>query len=429
MEDDMVATFLGVLSAIALIVCANSISGFAAGLYVPDTALFFFFVVSLFFSALPWVWTLFLTLGSENNAIEACSLRSNIHDRRLYVYAGGVILSSLTGLIVVSQELVTPIWVLGCSGILIGLVLDFLRLAYFRLHYRRSAEGIADWFIETMKRAVRKRDERLHTMTFEMVFAVIIAYMQSSQPGELRLFCQKIVGAADLWLGAIARLRMFRLPSEGEESLLDRYSVAEAMTAKRLSWLVKESGDIGSPMAFEEAVRFTGRLFMAFHNFHPSLGFLLLFSLSQTSQKMEGKLERWDRDLEVSIGFSEVVKSLIDRSLDRGVSDKDSIMKVLSILETHVKVSFRQEKNMNPAFLMQPFAEIGQMLGDSRYNALPDRDEILAQLRKVLAQFAAIENVSGRLEITGAGTDTKASFREDLPFAGERKKPPESAQE
>jgi hypothetical protein len=425
----MLATFLGLLAAIALVVCSNSIPGFAAGLYVPDTALSFFFVVSFFFSALPWVWTLFLTLGSENSAIAASALRSNVHDRRMYLYAGAVIATSFLGLVVVSQELLSPIWVLGCSGIIIGFILDCLRFAYFRLHYRRSAEGIADWFVETMKRAVRRRDERLHTMTFEMVFAVIIAYMHSGQPGELRLFCQKIVAAADLWLGTIARLRIFTLPSEEEESLLDRYSVAEAMTAKRLAWLVKESCEIGSPVAFEETVRLTDRLFMAFHGFHPSLGFLLLVSLSQTIQKTEGKIEREDRDLEVSIGFSEVVKSLIDRSVDRGVSDKDSILKVLAILETYVKAGFRQEKNVNPALLMQPFAEIGQMLGDPRYNALLDREGILAQLRRVLGQFAAIETVSGHLEISGSGTDTKASFREDLPYLGGRKKPPEPVQE
>ena len=274
-----------------------------------------------------------------------------------------------------------------------------------------------------MKRSVRRRNERLHTMAFEMVFAVIVAYMHKGQPGELRLFCQKIVAGADLWLGSIARLRMFRLPSESEESLLDRYTVAEAMTAKRLSWLAKEACEIGNPVAFEETVRLIGRLFMAFHNFHPSLGFFLLFSLSQTVQNVDGKIARWDRDLEVSMGLSEVVKSLIERSIDRNISDKESILKVLAILETHVRASFLQEKSMNPAFLMQPFAEIGQMLGESRYETLPDRDEVLAQLRRVLAQFAAIENVSGHLEISGAGTDTKSSFHEDLPFTRGRKEP------
>ena len=421
----MMATFLAFLFAAALVLCANSVSGFAAGLYVPDTALFAFFVLSLFFSALPWVWTLFLTLGSEDNALSDTALRSNLRDRRMYLYSGAVVVASLAGLVLVSQEMIAPLWVFVCSGILIGFILDCLRLAYFRMHYRRTSEGLAEWFLETMNRSVRRRDERLHTIAFEMVFSVIIAYMYKGLPGELRLFCQKIMTGTDLWLGSIARLKMFSLPSEGEASLLDHYTVAEAMTAKRLSWLVKEACELGNPVAFEETVRFTGRLFVAFHNLHPSLGFLLLVSLSQTAQKVEGKIERWDRDLDISIGFSEIIKSLIDRSVDRSVSDKDSILKVLAILETHIRASFQQEKSINPAFLMQPFAEVGQMLGDAKYQALPDREEILAQLRRILTQFAALDAVPGHMEISGAGTDTKSSFHEDLPFT---RKPPKEPQ-
>jgi hypothetical protein len=194
------------------------------------------------------------------------------------------------------------------------------------------------------------------------------------------------------------------------------------MTAKRLAWVIKEACVIGSPTALEESVRLTGKLFLTFHGYHPSLGFLLLVTLSQISQKAEGKIERWEFDVELMSVFSEVIKSLIDKSLERGIPDTASIIKVLAILETHVKESFRREKSVNPAFLMQPFAEIGQMLAAPRYNALKDREEIIAVLRRILAQFAAIENVTGRLEITGEGTDTKASFREDLPFTIPRAK-------
>ena len=196
--------------------------------------------------------------------------------------------------------------------------------------------------------------------------------------------------------------------------------MSEARTAKRLAWVIKEACETGSPTALEEAVRITGRLFLVFHGYHPSLGLLLLMTLSQTSQKGEGKIAPWDRDVELMSAFSEVVKALIDKSLDKGISDTESITKVLAILETHVKESFRREKSVNAAFLMQPFAEIGQMLAAPRYNALPGRDEIITVLRRALAQFAAIETVTGRLEIAGEGTDTKASFREDLPFTRPR---------
>jgi hypothetical protein len=416
----MIATLFGICAALALALGMQIAPGFSEELLLPDVVFEFFFAITLLFSSLPWVWTLFLTLGAEANPVSASALNSNMKDRKMYLYAGGTILASFAGLIIVCQPIVPLIWCFGLSLIVVGIILDLLRMAYFRLQYRRSPEGIAEWLIDSMSGAVKKHDERLHTMSFEAVFTLIAAYLKKGEIGSLRLFCQKIMSASDLWLGSIARLSLFRVPSENEETLLDRYSVAEARTAKRLAWLIKESCDIGSPTGLEEIVRLIGRLFLTFHGYHNSLGFLLLVTLSQAGHKAEGKIEPWDRDVEIMSAFSEVVKSLIDKSLERGISDTESINKVLAILETYVKESFRREKSINPAFLMQPFAEVGQMLASSRYNALPGRDEVISALKRILAQFAALETVSSRLEISGQGTDTKASFREDLPFTTPR---------
>lgn len=414
-------TFLGICAAVALLVGLE----LEAPLTLPNTFFEVFFVVSLFFSSLPWVWTLILSLGAETNPISAKALRSNMQDRLMYLYSCGVIIASFAGIIIMSYQPIPVVWCFGISVILAGIILDLLRLAYFRLQYRRSPEGIADWFVERMKVAVRRHDERLHALSFEMVFTLIAGYIKCGELGGLRIFCQKIVAASDLWLGAMAKLSLFRIPSETEETLLDRYSLAEAMTAKRLAWIIKEACEEGSPTALEEIVRFAGKLFLSFHGYHPLLGFVILVTLSQVNQKVDGKIDRWDRDAEINAVFSEIVKSLIDKVLERRIPDTESIAKVLAILETHVKESFRREKMVNPAFLMQPFAEIGQMLAAPRYEALPDREEIIANLRRILAQFAALETVTGRIEIQGEGTDTASTFHEDLPFTRPPKMPRE----
>ena len=417
----MLATLIGAFTAAVLAVCVRFVPGFEAELMFPQTLFEFFFGISLFSSSLPWLWTLFLSLGAETSPLSASALRSNIDDRKMVFYSAGMVLVSLVGIVVISQPLIPMVWCFALAVVCAGIVLDLLRMAYFRLCYRRSPEGIAEWSIETMQTAIRKRDERHHTISFEMVFSLIVAYMKKGEFGALRLFCQKIVSASDLWLGSIARLSLFRIPADNEETLLDRYMLAEAMTAKRLAWVVKEACDTGSTMALEEVVRFVGKLFMAFHAHHESLGFLLLLTLSQVTQKTEGKIEAWDRNVEVLSAFSEVIKALVDRCVDRGISDKASILKVLSILETRVKETFRREKAINPAFLMQPFAEIGQMLANSRYSNFPDRDAIVADLRRILAQFAALEGVTSRLDVGGGDTDTRASFHEDLPFTTPRR--------
>jgi hypothetical protein len=198
---------------------------------------------------------------------------------------------------------------------------------------------------------------------------------------------------------------------------------AEAMTSKRIAWIVQEACHIGSLTGLEETTRLAGKLAMTFHNHHESLGSLILITLAQASQRGCGNMTMWDLEMEVVSTLSEVAKSLIDRSVDRNTSDAASILKVFTILESKVKEIFHREKTMNPALLMQPFAEIGQMLAGERYRSFPDRDEVLADLRRILAQFSALEGVTSRLAGGGGeDTDTKASFREDLPFAAPRKK-------
>lgn len=334
----------------------------------------------------------------------------------MYGYSAGIMAVSLIGVMIVSQDLLPLLWSFAISMILIGILFDLLRAAYFRFHYRRYPEGMAEWLLEMMRESVRKRDDALYTLSFEIVFTLIISYMKSGRLAALRLFTSKILTAPELWLGAIVKISLYRVSLEHEESLLDRYSLAEARTAKRLAWVIKEACDMGNPTALEEAVRVAARLFLTFHSCHPSLGFFILVTMSQTGQKSEGKLDMGDIDSELTSAFSEIVKCLIDRSIERGVADTASITKVLAILETHVKESYRRERTANPAFFMQPFAEVGQMLAAPRYNALPDRDEIISHLRRILSQFAALETVTGHLEVPSEGTDTTASFREDLPF-------------
>jgi hypothetical protein len=164
---------------------------------------------------------------------------------------------------------------------------------------------------------------------------------------------------------------------------------------------------------------------LTFHGYHESLGFLLLMTLVRETVRADGEIAAADRDVEVISGFSEVTKALIDRAVVRGLSDKGAILKVLAILEARVKESFRREKTINPALLMQPFAEVGQMLAGASYSTLPDREEIIAELRRILNQFAALEGVTSRLEVSVEGTDTASSFHEDLPFTAPR--PPEDA--
>ena len=413
----MIATFISLIIALVLGLGMYVVPGFDTMVVVSKGYFELFFIVCFFLSLLPWIGMLFLCQGVEVQPISVAAQRSNLADRKLYVYSASIVGVSLLGMLVAFQSPFSQIWSFAGAVLCGGLLLDLLRKTYCRLLFRRTPEGLAEWFIEVMMESAKRGDEKWHTISFEIPFGMMMIYMRNGAYGSLRLFCSRIVEMADLWLGSIARVVMFRPQSELGDSLLDRYSRAEALAARRMAWVIQEACGLGSLPGLEEATRLAGKLFITFHGHHESLGILLLVTLSQATQKDTGKIGSWDLDREVIATFSEVVKSLIKRSMDRNIADTASILQVLGILEGTVKEILRREKTMSPVLLMQPFAEIGLMLESDRYRSLPGREEILAGLRRILSQFSVFGGVTARLEEEGeVVTDTTASFKEDLPY-------------
>jgi len=409
----MLATFFSSIAAVALLAGIQFFPGLMAALSLPMIVFQIFFLFSLFLSLQPWGWAIFFTSKSEKTPISAYALRSVLSDRKLYLFSAAILLCSFSGFLLLSQTLMPIYHSVAIALVFAGFIIDNLRWSFFRIQFRRSAPGLAEWILTSMQRATRHHRPEQITEYLEGIFSLLVSYIQSHDIGSLRLFTQKVTHAAEIFLRSIAKLNLFKL-SSSQETLLDQYNIAEAMVAKRLTWVIKTALETESPTNFEEAVRLYAKLFLAFHNQHPSLGHILLLTLSDTIHK-HTQMD-WDRDMEVTVTISEIIKALIDVSVERRVSDQESIQKVLSLLEMHVKESFREDRTVNPALLMQPFAEIGQLLAEERYTSLPDRDLILSDLKRILAQFAAIEGVTSRIPSGEEGTDTSASYHEDMPY-------------
>jgi len=386
-------------------------------IHVPSILFQIVFLFSLFLSVLPWIWAIFFTARSEKKPTNAYALSSVLSDKKLYFFSIGITISALVGFVLFSIKLLPPMINFAIGLVLIGFIVDNIRWSFFRMQFRRSAEGLADWLLHRLHLLSRRRDLHALQDVLETIFSLLIGYITINDVSALRVFTHKITTAADTMLRSIARISLFHLTTEPESTLIDRYNLIEAMMAKRLAWVLNTACEKKSPTALEETVRLCGKLFLAFHNQHESLGYLLLLTLAETIQKSDIRAGDWDRDFEVTMTFSEIIKSLIDRSVERRISDHTSIKKILAYLEMYVRQSFHRDRSISPALLMQPFAEIGQLLAGERYRSIPDRDEILSDLRRLLAQFAALESVAGRLEEPHEGTDTSASYHEDLPFA------------
>lgn len=381
-----------------------------------------FFGICFFLSLLPWIGMLFLSQGAEVQPITMAALRSNIDDKKLYLYSAGILAASLSGMVIVAQSWFHQCWSLVGTMLCAGLIVDFLRMTYLRLQFRRTPEGLVEWFIEVMMRSVKRWDERWHTISLEIPFSLMLMYMKCGAYGSLRLFCHGIVRIADLWLGSIARIKLFKIPGEFEESTLDRYTYAEVTTSKRIGWIFQEACSLGSIGGIEETSRLAGKLFLTFHKHHSSLGSLLLLTLAQATQRDLGKMRLWDFEREVVSTLSTIITSLIEQSVDRNISETSTILHILSILENKVKEIAYREKTVRPALLMQPFTEVALVLERDRYRSWPGREEVVADLRRILSHFSVMEAGTAPLTETSEATDTRASFKEDVPFSSQRHK-------
>ena len=406
-------------SAVSLLVGALL---FIGGIYVPDLfgmidfpkSLFQgIFGVSLFLSLTPCFWMFLFSRKEMLCPISQASTNSCLCDKKIFILHTSMFSLSLIGLVVSSQNFLPIPLVYALALFATGGIVDLLKCSFQRIQERCSPEGVANWLLSTCRAATRKGDEKAIMESFELVFSLLVTYAKREDINSMRCFSMRAVGIIEELLRAVSTMSSFSVTKE--DTLLDRYSIAEAITSKRLAWLMKVTGESDNPTALEEVMRLYGKLFMVFHNYHDSLGNLLFISLSQNLLKVT-QPEGLEKDAEYMSVCSEVVKSLIDRSIEKRVSEKDAILRILAVLETHVKECFRKDRSISPAFLMQPFAEVGQLLGSALYTSLLNREDILTELRRTLAQFAALESVSTRLDVGEPGADTRASYHEDLPF-------------
>jgi hypothetical protein len=412
----MGATFASVLITIFVLCLTSSYPSVGTTLMFPKTPFVCFFGLFLLFSLIPWKWVVRFYGNGEAHVLSQCALKSQTADKRIGLYLMAVYFIAFCAVALINFSSVSASYRFLYGLVSAGILIDLARKIYCRLQFRSKAEGLVQWLLESMKSAGRTPNRDDLVEAFESTFSIISSYLKIGDIASLKLFCANIVENSDFWIRASTQLPGNADGINKDASVLDSYTIVEAMVAKRMASIARETLQSESLIALETVIWFDGKLSLAFHKRHASLGYLLLLSLSLTLQQVEGKIDRTSREIEYITMLSELIKAYIDRTISTRSSDRASIFRALALLESHLKESFRKDRTINPAFLMQPFAEVGQLIADEKYALMPDKDDIIAELRRLLSQFAALEGVRAQMDIGGEGTDTKASYQEDKPF-------------
>ncbi len=317
---------------------------------------------------------------------------------------------------------------LALPWLLISISFDGLYLSFRAIDLEAEPKNLLITLRQEIVKTSKERDMSRFIVLYETLLLYCRDLATTQDPLSVKAAQEEIIKTIRASLDALPKMTLFQSGST-EETLLDRLHFFEALAARKLSTLTREliasnfdNGGSLSSGSLEVLFQVTMKMFLIFHENHATLGFMLLNSVRQAVvDSMKKGYSASDIEIfssQFAVAVSESIKSIMDLSLRSKQNYSQSISKLLVMLESVMKEQFRYNRAMNPALLMQPFAEIGQEMAYEKYTSLIDRDQILSQLKQIMSQFAILETISERLDIQGSPTDTAASYKEDLPFSG-----------
>ncbi len=308
--------------------------------------------------------------------------------------------------------------------ICIGFILDFFVYTIGVIDQNTSLKASFMIVRSEIHRAVRRRKLSNVLSYYEMLFVLMGDMLQKRNFLASEDVDQDIIIAATVVADAMPKLTLYQKNSDYNDTLLDRMIFLESLTAKRVTSLVQdmmqEYRKKGDTTGIEQLFAVIMQLFLLFHERYPSIGFVVLQSTCTVIvDAMRMPNSRFSQDnpiVQFAIILSEGIKAILDRSISGQKESLSSVQRVLKMVEVLMSDLFRIDRSINPALLMQPFAEVANYLADPRFEKIPDREALLSQLKQHLSQFAILETLSHRFDIQGIRTDTEATYREDLPF-------------
>jgi hypothetical protein len=222
-----------------------------------------------------------------------------------------------------------------------------------------------DSLMEVIRKAIHRKNMTLATKTYKELLDISQAFVHMATTKPVK---------------------------EGEPIPLDKVNFFSAFLSKRLLWLfdvaMKEHME---PLA-EETIATFAKITLYFAKCHQDLAHLPLLFIERTCR--EALLANQEEVATTGCqALAELAKSLIALSKEKNESYRELIFLALSHLDEVLKESYKKNQALAPALLMQPFAEVGTLFTEEQYQQVPDREEILAELRRHLAEFSTLELV------------------------------------
>jgi hypothetical protein len=179
--------------------------------------------------------------------------------------------------------------------------------------------------------------------------------------------------------------------------LLDKVQYLSAYVSKKLEWVYKNALRENQDPIAEDTINTFGKMSLYFVKWHPSLTHLPLVYIERCANQAID-INNEEVVTRACLTLSELAKNFIAIAKEKGESYRELIFLTLSHLEEILKNNFQRNKGIYPVLLMQPFAEIAQMIGSDGFKSFPDREAILAELKRILTEFNALDLVMAKAQ-------------------------------
>lgn len=234
--------------------------------------------------------------------------------------------------------------------------------------------------LEVVVKLMRKGSFHVAAVALSQVFAIVEGY----------------VGAASL------SLRIDPLQSRNI-SLLDRVNYLSVYVSKRLDWIFEDALTRHMHPLAEEIITIFGKVSLYYANYHPQAAHIPLLSIERCG-KIALRMNHDEVNFRCVATYSELIKNFIRLAKEKGATYNDVILLALSHLEELVSAEFQKNREMSVALLMQPFAEVGQMIAEEAYQEFAGREEVLRELKRSLEKYNALDLIMQKKGVTDSSS-------------------------
>lgn len=298
------------------------------------------------------------------------------------------------------------------SYILFFIWIDVTLCDMILLRRRFSFEGASHLLEKRLHRALCSRN--FHSILSEFESISLLCEEAFSRPNT-----PEVREAAQLFLDAteqiVKHIPQVNIPKEEKEAetLLDTYFVFQAIVAKKIETLMVEVKETPSDQKWEQIIKILSKVTSLFLSLHESFSIPFLSLIEDLALLLQTL--KSTKELELYAGCVEAVKATLEHSLAKRRDARVAAGPIMHKLESLMKERFKRDRTINPAYLMQPFAEIASFLTHPSFAQLAGKEELISDLKRILAQFAILETISERIGETHP-TDTAATYQQDIPY-------------